>query len=84
MLRKSVDLKVTWHDPCHLKRGQGITEEPLNVIRSILGLKVLEMKDLGRCYSSGEGLEPGRDLYRWLWEEDSRTYSWNSDRSMRY
>jgi len=60
ILRRSVDLTVTWHDPCHLKRGQGITEEPLSVIRSISGLKVLEMKDVGRCCGSGGGVRAGK------------------------
>lgn len=42
-------LKVTYHDPCHLVRGQGISNEPRQVLRSIPGLEFQEMKNAGRC-----------------------------------
>lgn len=44
-----VDRKVTYHDPCHLNRGQGITKEPREILKSIPGVELIEMKDPGRC-----------------------------------
>lgn len=40
---------VTYHDPCHLNRGQGINKEPREILKSIPGLEFKEMKDPGRC-----------------------------------
>jgi len=36
-------LKVTWHDPCHLKRYLGVKEQPRQIIRSIAEVKYIEM-----------------------------------------
>lgn len=44
-----VEKKVTYHDPCHLNRGQGINQEPREILKSIPGLELIEMKDPGRC-----------------------------------
>lgn len=44
-----VERKVTYHDPCHLNRGQKINSEPREILKSIPGLELIEMKDAGRC-----------------------------------
>ena len=41
--------KVTYHDPCHLNRGQGISAEPREILKSIPGIELIEMKEPGRC-----------------------------------
>ena len=41
--------KVTYHDPCHLNRGQGISKEPREILKSIPGVELIEMKEPGRC-----------------------------------
>ena len=41
--------KVTYHDPCHLNRGQGISQEPREILKSIPGVELIEMKEPGRC-----------------------------------
>ena len=41
--------KVTYHDPCHLNRGQGINKEPRAILTSIPGVELIEMKEPGRC-----------------------------------
>ena len=46
---------VTWHDPCHLSRGQGIKDEPREILKSIPGLEFKEMKK--PCYCCGFGGE---------------------------
>ncbi len=35
--------KITWHDPCHLNRYLGITEQPRQIIKSIPGVEFREM-----------------------------------------
>ena len=35
--------KVTWHDPCHLNRYLKIREQPRQLIRSVPGVKFIEM-----------------------------------------
>ncbi|HHW07213.1 MAG TPA: (Fe-S)-binding protein [Clostridia bacterium] len=46
---KQVNCRVTYHEPCHLVRGQKITEEPRTVITSVPGVELVEMKDSNRC-----------------------------------
>jgi glycolate oxidase iron-sulfur subunit len=42
-------MTVTYHDPCHLSNGLGIHEEPRNVLKSIRGIELAEMKGSGEC-----------------------------------
>ncbi len=44
--------KVTYHDPCHLKRGLGIFEEPRSVIEAD-GYRLVEMNDSDACCGFG-------------------------------
>jgi len=44
-----VSRKVTYHDPCHLNRGQGINREPREILKGIPGVELIEMKEPGRC-----------------------------------
>jgi Fe-S oxidoreductase/FAD/FMN-containing dehydrogenase len=47
-----VNLKVTYHDPCHIGRGGGIYEEPRKILAAIPELELIEMeriKEEGRC-----------------------------------
>ena len=46
---KSLNVRVTYHDPCHLRRGQGIYEEPRRLIKKIPGVNFVEMKDYDKC-----------------------------------
>lgn len=39
-----IDCKVTYHDPCHIGRAGGIFEPPRNILLSIPGLELVEMK----------------------------------------
>ncbi|MBI2865155.1 MAG: (Fe-S)-binding protein [Chloroflexi bacterium] len=40
---------VTYHDPCHLLRGQGISAQPRLLLREIPGLEYREMAEAGQC-----------------------------------
>ena len=44
--------KVTYHDPCHMVRGQGITEQPRKLLKMIPGVDFREMKDAAVCCGS--------------------------------
>ena len=44
-----VKRRVTYHDPCHLNRGQDIHKEPREILKSIPGVEFIEMKEPGRC-----------------------------------
>ena len=46
-------LVVTYHDPCHLAKGQGIQEQPRNLIRSIEGIEFREMRKADACCGGG-------------------------------
>jgi glycolate dehydrogenase iron-sulfur subunit len=46
---KAVPLRVTYHDPCHLVRGQGIKAEPRQLLQAIPGLTLVEMAGADVC-----------------------------------
>jgi glycolate oxidase iron-sulfur subunit len=45
-------VKVTYHDPCHL-RTQGITREPRDLLRSLPNVDFIEMENAGTCCGLG-------------------------------
>jgi len=47
------NLKVTYHDPCHLSRYQGIKEEPRQVISALPGVELIEMDGADQCCGMG-------------------------------
>ena len=56
----NMDLRVTYHDPCDLGRGLGIYEEPREVLKSVKGLDLVEMKNshqLSICCGGGGNIE---------------------------
>lgn len=46
-------MTVTYHDPCHLARYQGITEEPRRLLSSLPQIKLREMEGADRCCGMG-------------------------------
>jgi glycolate oxidase iron-sulfur subunit len=48
-------LRVTYHDPCHLNRGQGITDAPRRVLEAVPHVDLVEMEDSTRC-CGGSGM----------------------------
>lgn len=46
-------LRVTFHDPCHLKRGQGIVQAPRDLLRHLPGVDYVEMEEADRCCGFG-------------------------------
>jgi glycolate oxidase iron-sulfur subunit len=49
----AVDQSVTFHDPCHLKRGLGVSESPRQILQAIPGLRFKEMEEADRCCGFG-------------------------------
>ena len=45
--------KVTYHDPCHLRKGQGIIRQPRWLLKLIAGEKFIEMRHPERCCGAG-------------------------------
>ncbi|MDO7788568.1 (Fe-S)-binding protein [Desulforamulus aquiferis] len=45
----NVPMKVTYHEPCHLGRGMGVTKQPMQILTSIPGLNYQAMKAPNRC-----------------------------------
>lgn len=41
--------RVTYHDPCHLVRGQGVKAPPRKVIQSVPEVEFMEMAEADRC-----------------------------------
>ncbi|MDW7674366.1 MAG: (Fe-S)-binding protein [Bacillota bacterium] len=46
---KPVNMKVTYHDPCHLVRGMNVSKQPREILNMIPGLEFVEMKNAARC-----------------------------------
>jgi glycolate oxidase iron-sulfur subunit len=44
---------VTYHQPCHLKRGQGIDWQPEAILKRLPGYRYVRMKDFDRCCGGG-------------------------------
>ncbi len=42
-------LKVTYHDPCHLKRGMGVDKEPRRLLKSLPHVEFVEMEGADAC-----------------------------------
>ena len=59
-LKKSIDATATYHDPCDLGRNTGIFEEPRAVIKSIPGLRFVELpmnRKFSICCGGGGNVE---------------------------
>jgi len=46
-------LRLTFHDPCHLRRKQGIFEQPRNLLKSVKGVEFVETGEENLCCGSG-------------------------------
>ena len=46
-------VRVTYHDPCHLVRGQKVSDEPRRLLRSLPWVEFVEMRDADRCCGGG-------------------------------
>jgi Cysteine-rich domain len=51
--RHAIDIKIAYHDACHLAHAQAIRTEPRTLLREITGLKLHEIGDDLCCGSAG-------------------------------
>lgn len=50
--RRAVELKVAYHDACHLAHAQGVRAQPRELLRSIPGLELVEPAEWELCCGS--------------------------------
>jgi len=50
---REVRAKITYHDPCHLVRGMGVSKEPRQLLQALPGVDYAEMKDAAKCCGAG-------------------------------
>jgi heterodisulfide reductase subunit D len=58
--KKEVNRIVTFHDPCHVGRSQGLFDEPREILAAIPGLRLVEMphcREQSRCCGAGGGVK---------------------------
>lgn len=59
--KKPLNIKATYHDPCHIGRYCGIYDAPREILKSIPGVDFNEMKRIREnsfCCGSGGGVKP--------------------------
>jgi glycolate dehydrogenase iron-sulfur subunit len=49
---KRIEARVTYHDPCHLRRGQQVWKEPRKILSLIEGLEFVELPEADWCCGS--------------------------------
>jgi glycolate oxidase iron-sulfur subunit len=47
-----LDARVTYHDPCHLRRGQGVWKQPRELLKMIDGVEFIELPEADWCCGS--------------------------------
>jgi len=47
-----LEARVTYHDPCHLRRGQGVWKQPRALLQMIDGLEFVELPEADWCCGS--------------------------------
>jgi heterodisulfide reductase subunit D len=60
ILLRSLDMTVTYHDPCDLGRNGGIFDAPRQILRSIPGITLVELENSGAksvCCGGGGNVE---------------------------
>ncbi|MFX0165671.1 MAG: (Fe-S)-binding protein [Candidatus Hodarchaeota archaeon] len=57
---KNLDIKTTYHDPCHIGRHMGLYEEPRDILKKISNLTEMKTNRIGAmCCGAGGGVRKG-------------------------
>lgn len=51
--KAGLDYSVTYQDSCHLSNGQGVREQPRQILRSIPGVELVELSNAAICCGGG-------------------------------
>jgi Fe-S oxidoreductase len=57
---RTLDMTVTYHDPCHVGRSQGLYDQPRAILAAIPGVTLVEMENVrqsARCCGAGGGVK---------------------------
>ncbi len=46
-------VRVTYHDPCHLVRAQGVSDAPRKILKALPQVEYVEMEEAGTCCGGG-------------------------------
>jgi len=46
-------IRVTYHDPCHLARAQGVSDAPRKILKALPQVEYVEMEEAGTCCGGG-------------------------------
>ena len=46
-------IKITYHDPCHLVRAQGVSEAPRKILKALPQFEYVEMEEAAACCGGG-------------------------------
>jgi len=46
-------IRVTYHDPCHLVRAQGVSDAPRKILKALPQVEYVEMEEAGTCCGGG-------------------------------
>ena len=57
-------VRVTYHDPCHLIKGQKISIQPRNILKSLPGVEYVELPGAGDCCGGGSFQVEHADISR--------------------
>jgi glycolate oxidase iron-sulfur subunit len=49
---RPIEFRITYHDPCHLRRGQGVWQQPRQLLKMIPGLEFVELPESDWCCGS--------------------------------
>jgi glycolate oxidase iron-sulfur subunit len=50
--KAEIKTRITYHDACHLEHGQGVRQEPRDILQSIPGVEIVHMPNADRCCGS--------------------------------
>jgi glycolate oxidase iron-sulfur subunit len=50
--KAEINTRITYHDACHLAHGQGVRQEPRNILLDIPGVEMVHMPNADRCCGS--------------------------------
>ena len=70
-------VRVTYHDPCHLSRAQGISSAPRKILKALPQVEYVEMEEADICCGGGGSFQFDFPRFRKGSLEKDQTHSRN-------